>query len=26
MLLDIGLPDLEGDVVGTKLLKEKIDL
>ncbi len=26
VLLDMGLPDLEGDVVATKLLKEKIDL
>jgi CheY-like chemotaxis protein len=26
LLLDMGLPDLEGDVVATKLLKEKIDL
>jgi len=26
ILLDMGLPDLEGDVVATKLLKEKIDL
>jgi FixJ family two-component response regulator len=26
ILLDMGLPDLEGDVVATKLLKEKVDL
>ena len=26
VLLDMGLPDLEGDVVATKLLKEKISL
>jgi len=26
ILLDMGLPDLEGDVVATKLLKEKINL
>lgn len=26
VLLDMGLPDLEGDVVATKLLKEKINL
>ena len=26
VLLDMGLPDLEGDVVATKLLNEKIDL
>jgi len=26
ILLDMGLPDLEGDVVATKLLKEKISL
>ncbi|MGY5150820.1 MAG: response regulator [Candidatus Nitrosopumilus sp. bin_6a] len=26
VLLDMGLPDLEGDVVATKLVKEKIDL
>lgn len=26
ILLDMGLPDLEGDVVATKMLKEKIDL
>jgi len=26
VLLDMGLPDLDGDVVATKLLKEKIDL
>lgn len=26
ILLDMGLPDLEGDVVATKLLNEKIDL
>ena len=26
ILLDMGLPDLEGDVVATKLLKEKIDI
>jgi len=26
ILLDMGLPDLEGDVVATKLLKEKVNL
>ena len=26
VLLDMGLPDLEGDVVATKLLKDKVDL
>ena len=26
ILLDMGLPDLEGDVVATKLLEEKVDL
>jgi DNA-binding response OmpR family regulator len=26
ILLDMGLPDLEGDVVATKLLKDKINL
>jgi FixJ family two-component response regulator len=26
VLLDMGLPDLEGDVVATKLLKDKINL
>ncbi len=26
ILLDMGLPDLEGDIVATKLLKEKINL
>jgi len=26
VLLDMGLPDLDGDVIATKLLKEKLDL
>jgi len=26
ILLDMGLPDLEGDIVATKLLEEKVDL
>ncbi|MBI4131192.1 MAG: response regulator, partial [Nitrosarchaeum sp.] len=26
VLLDMGLPDIDGDEIATKLLKEKIDL